>query len=82
MDNIDLYEIKTNVKCIKCNCKGAVHSYGTWYENGNKHNNEPHLSKSIGFGGTIPWKCINCGNTGLIDHSGLECYNKAFETIK
>lgn len=47
-----------------------------------KHRNNPHMSYIGGYGGTIPHKCMNCGNTGLIDFGGLECYKKAFETIK
>ena len=40
------------------------------------------MSHAVGFGGTIPWECMNCGNRGLIDFGGLEGYEKAFETIK
>jgi hypothetical protein len=34
-----------------------------------------------GFGSTIPWVCLNCGNIGLIDFGGLEGYKLAFERI-
>ena len=43
---------------------------------------KPFMSHSLGFGGTIPHKCMNCGNTGLVDAGGLEGYEKAFETIE
>lgn len=43
--------------------------------------NTPHMSNTLGFGGTIPHECLNCGNTGLVDAGGLEGYEKAFETI-
>lgn len=103
MDNkktpsINLYEIKENVRCVKCGSKGAVKYYGSYYPNGlgsridemgetskqfyEKYRNTPKMSRAVGFGGTIPYKCLNCGNTGLIDIGGLECLEKAFETIK
>lgn len=47
-----------------------------------KYRMEPYMSAAGGWGGTIPWECMNCGNTGLIDFGGLECYKQAFETIK
>ncbi len=47
-----------------------------------KHRNSPYMSRSCGFGGTIPWKCLNCGSIGLIDFGELECYKQAFKTIK
>lgn len=36
----------------------------------------------MGFGGTIPYECTNCGNVGLIDMDRLEGYHLAFKTIK
>ena len=88
-----LYEVNKNVRCIKCGCKGAIQSYGIWNSNGigdkadifkfmEKYRDNPHMSYTGGFGGTIPWECMNCGNVGLIDFGGLEGYDKAFETIK
>jgi len=67
-----LYKIHTNVKCIKCNNIGAVQLYGTYNETTEK------ISHALGFGGTIPCKCLNCGNVGLIGFGGLEGYKKAF----
>lgn len=93
-DGIQLYSIRKDVKCTKCGSKGAVQSYGTWYSQGfggdidklpptyQKYHNKEFMSRSVGFGGTIPYQCLNCGNTGLINQSGLEGYNKAFETIE
>ena len=43
-----------------------------------KYYNKEHLFNSIGFGGTIPYVCPNCGNIGLINCS-LEGYDNAFE---
>jgi hypothetical protein len=47
-----------------------------------KYRNNPYMSHAMGFGGTIPHKCLNCNNTGLIDFGGLEGYKMAFKTIK
>jgi len=93
-----LYEIKKDVKCVECGNIGAVMSYGEFYENGlgdkideygpivkpimEKNRNIPYMNHACGFGGTIPYECLNCGNVGLIDMGGLECYDMAFETIK
>ena len=93
---VSLYEINKNVKCVKCGCTGAVRSYGTYCPGGipgfddmkaiakkiyEKYENSPYMFSTIGFGGTIPYECLNCGNTGLIDAGGLEGYDKSFETI-
>ena len=86
----ELFRIKENVKCVKCNSIGAVQFYGTYYPKGmgetniesyKKYENTPYLSKAAGFGGTRPYKCLNCGNVGLIDIGGLEGYDMAFKTI-
>ena len=92
-----LYKIHRNVRCINCGSKGAVEYYGTYYPQGiqNKLNdksefvqklyadkkNKPYMSPAIGFGGTIPCECLNCGEQGLIDIDMLEGYKKLFETI-
>ncbi len=89
--NIPLYEIKKDVKCIECGNTCAIRYYGKYYPVGLKSNagqflekykNSPYMSRAVGFGGTIPWECTKCGNKGLIDIGGLECYKKAFESIK
>lgn len=96
--SIKLYEVREDVKCLKCGCKGAVKSYGTYYPIGlgnridelkentrifqEPYRNKPKMSKAVGFGGTVPYKCLNCGNTGLIDIGGLELLEKAFESFK
>jgi len=73
MDNkINLYKVVRDVKCIKCNSNGAIQSYGTYDETKEK------MSHTLGFGGTIPYQCLNCGNAGLINFGGLEGYKKAF----
>ena len=93
MKNIShsLYEVNKHVKCLKCGNKGAVKFYGKYYPTGikdktnkflQKYENSPYMSRAIGFGGTIPWECVNCGNKGLIDNKCLEGYEKAFESIK
>lgn len=93
-EGVSLYEVKEDVRCLKCGHKGAIQSYGKWYPRGlgdraeklpapyNKYKDQPKMSQAMGFGGTIPWKCTNCGNTGLIDFGGLEGYDMAFKTIK
>jgi len=95
--NDELYVVNQNVKCIKCGHKGAVQFYGNYYPHGlgdkidsfgiarpimEKYRNAPRMSYAIGFGGTIPWECTNCGNTGLIDFGGLEGYKMAFVNIE
>jgi hypothetical protein len=92
---IKLYEINTNVRCVKCGHKGAIQTYGWWSPSGignkadefkfvnmEKYRDNPYMNYVCGFGGTIPWQCTNCDNTGLINFSGLEGYEMAFETIK
>lgn len=90
--SVELYTINKNVVCLKCGNKGAIQSYGHWYENGlgdkanglyvlEKYRDKPFMSHTMGFGGTIPWECINCGDIGLIDFGGLEGYKQAFKTI-
>lgn len=86
---ISLYEINPNVYCLNCGHKGAIQSYGTWYESGlgddsilKEYKDKPFMSHTMGFGGTIPWQCLNCGNIGLIDFGGLEGYKKAFKSIR
>lgn len=85
----DLYTINKDVTCIKCGNIGAIKFYGSWYPQGLKeessgyeflqeYKNKPFMSHAMGFGGTIPHQCLNCGNTGLIDMNGLEGYEKAF----
>lgn len=88
-----LYVVNENVKCLQCDCKGAIQHYGHYYPTGvgeladeisvyEDVRNKPYMAPAMGFGGTIPFKCLNCGNLGLIDYGGLEGYRKAFETIK
>lgn len=88
-----VYTVREDVRCLKCGNIGAVKSYGTVFPHGvkedadkseylEKYRNMPYVSPSMGFGGTIPHKCLNCGSSGLIDINGLEGYEKAFETIK
>lgn len=92
---IELYEVNHSVKCLRCNHKGAIQCYGTWHPNGigdeadyfkiismEKYRDSPYMSHTMGFGGTIPWHCTNCGNYGLIDHGGLEGFEMAFESVK
>lgn len=86
-----LYTIKEDVFCVKCGNTGAVQYYGKWYQRGlgekvkdspsmKDYSNKPFMSHAVGFGGTIPHKCLNCGNVGLVDMGGLEGYEKGFET--
>lgn len=95
-----IYNVRDDVRCTACGCKGAVQYAGTYYPHGmkeeldkyekdsvvakayEKYRNQCYVSPAIGFGGTIPYRCMNCDNTGLIDIHGLEGYKKAFETIK
>lgn len=88
---VKLYTAKEDVKCVKCGSKGAIQFYGKWYESGlgdrakdsitlKDYTDKPFMSHAVGFGGTIPHICLNCGNTGLIDFGGLEGYKMAFIT--
>ncbi len=92
-----LYRVKNDAQCLKCGCRGAVQFYGNFYPEGigeradnggplskkalEKYRDSEHMSHAMGFGGTIPWECLNCGNTGLIDSGGLEGYQQAFRTM-
>lgn len=89
----ELFKIRRDVSCLKCGCQGAVQVYGDYYPQGvgaladnfppyEMYRNNPYMSHSMGFGGTIPYECLNCGNIGLIDFGGLEGYTRAFKTIK
>lgn len=91
--NISLFTVREDVTCIKCGNKGAVQFYGKYFPRGigneanrskylEEYRNKPYMSHAIGFGGTIPHKCMNCGNTGLIDFGGLEGYKMAFKTLE
>lgn len=90
---VDLYTINKNVKCVVCGNKGAIQAYAEWCPNGlgdevedseslAPYRDKPFMNHMMGFGGTIPHECMNCGNIGLIDIDELECYKKIFETIK
>lgn len=90
---VPLYTIRKDVVCLQCNSKGAVQGYGEYFPKGvgeladeiksyEDVRNKPHMSHYMGFGGTIPYECLNCNNRGLIDFGGLEGYKQAFETIK
>jgi hypothetical protein len=87
-----LYTVRRDVKCLSCGCKGAIQRYGTYYPRGlgekaegievlEPYRDKPYLSRAMGFGGTIPYECMNCGNIGLIDIGGLEGYQQAFVTL-
>ncbi len=88
----DLYEVNRNVRCTNCGHRGAIQSFGKWYPNGLGDKvgdseilaplrDKPYMGSTVGFGGTIPYECTNCGNIGLIDIGGLEGYKEAFTTI-
>lgn len=94
-NSIQLVELEKKVICIKCGGRGAFQFYGEYFPDGvgelaneltvyEDVRNKPHMSRAMGFGGTIPHTCMNldCGNTGLIDYGGLEGYEQAFMSIK
>ncbi|PLS18884.1 hypothetical protein CVD28_00340 [Bacillus sp. M6-12] len=87
-----LYTVLKDVKCVKCENRGAIQHYGKYYPKGvgeladeikvyEDVRNKPYMSRSMGFGGTIPHECMNCGNIGLIDFGGLEGYDQGFVTL-
>lgn len=87
-----VFSIRKDVRCIACKNKGAIQFYGNYHPKGvgnladeisayENVRNKPYMSHAMGFGGTIPHECMNCGNIGLIDFGGLEGYKHAFETI-
>ena len=89
----ELFTIIPNVICLKCGNKGAVQPYGKYYPDGvgeladqyksfESVQDKPYMSAAMGFGGTLPSRCLNCGNTGLIDIAGLEGYKQAFKTVR
>ncbi|CAK0770893.1 conserved hypothetical protein [Gammaproteobacteria bacterium] len=75
-DKERLYLIREDVKCVKCNSKGAVKFFGTWKRKDGK------IGYAVGFGGTVPYKCLNCGGIGLINCNGLEGYKMQFKIIE
>ncbi len=83
-EGIKLYTINTDVECVKCGNIGAVQHYGEWYESGlGSKRDKPFMDYAMGFGGTIPYRCLNCDNVGLIDIVGnFEGYKRAFEKIR
>lgn len=89
----ELFTVREDVVCLECGNKGAIQHYARYYPNGirekadgitslEKYRNRPYMSRAMGFGGTIPHRCMNCGNVGLIDFGGLEGYKEAFRSIK
>lgn len=78
---IRLYAVKENVRCLKCGHKGAVQFYGDYLPKMENQIGKSGFEYPCALGGIVPYKCTNCGNTGLIDIN-LECLTKAFETIK
>lgn len=91
--NMGLYEVNRKLKCTKCGHIGAIRSYGTLYPKGlgdeakgilslQEYKDKQFFSHTMGFGGTIPWECTNCGNVGLEDFDGLEGYRKTFKKIE
>lgn len=32
--SVELYEVKKDVECLECGCKGAVQSYGRYHPHG------------------------------------------------
>lgn len=90
-EGIPLYVIKKDVVCLKCGNKGAVQSFGEYYSNGLKekaispsleeYRNKEFMSRTLGFGGTLPHECLNCDHYGLIDFGGLEGFVHAFNSI-
>lgn len=89
MKGEDLYTVAMDVVCVNCGNRGAVQAYGRYYPKGvgeladrvaayEEYRAKPHMMHAVGFGGTIPHKCLNCQRVGLIDQTGLEGYPKAF----
>lgn len=74
-----LFEVNFDAVCDKCGHKGAVKFFGDWRDTGDK---DTRMNYAVGFGGTIPYRCTNCGNIGMIDSDGLEGYKKAFTIPK
>lgn len=92
-DKIKLHVVDESVICNKCGHIGAVKAYGVFYPRGvgdladnvaiyEKHRNTPYLSHNLGFGGTIPYRCTNCKNCGLIGDIALEGYEPTFSKIE
>ena len=73
---IKLWRTRTDVKCKKCENKGARKSFGTLDIKTGK------ISHTIGFGGTIPYQCLKCGEIGLIGFGNFECYEGIFEIVE
>lgn len=89
-----IYHVREDVICKSCGGHVAYQEAGTLYPQGlnkemilknkkiyGKYYNIPHRFASVGFGGTIPYKCACCGEIGLIGKGeiGLEGYKILFE---
>jgi hypothetical protein len=71
-----LYTVCSNVICVTCNARGAIKFYGAVYKG------ESRIHGAVGPGGTIPYECLSCGRTGLIDHGGFEGFKMQFRSIQ
>lgn len=98
LHQVDLYLFESNCTCDSCGHHGAIQHGGNYYPNGLQRNeedivdifrdvnNHSYFSYAMGFGGTIPYHCLNCEEYGLISNGTpfcLEGYeNKFTYTIK
>lgn len=98
VQHIDLFEVREDVVCNKCGNRGAVRAYGGYFPHGMHEEFKdffhdsyikdeyqkvaPRMFSISGLGGTVPWRCLNCGNSGLTNFVGLEGYKCAFTKIE
>ena len=74
-EKTQMYSVRKDLKCIPCGHIGAIQYAGRW------NPRIKDLSAAMGYGGTIPYECTNCGNRGL-DTMALEGYKVTFEKIE
>ena len=92
----EIYHINKDVTCKTCGCHFAYQCAGKLYPQGlpkekimkykevfGKYYNKCYFSAPVGFGGTIPWICGNCGKIGVIGEGeiGLEGYPVQFKLL-
>lgn len=93
LHQVDLYRFESNCTCDSCGHHGALQYGGTYYPHGLQKeekdvieslrdiNDVSCFSHAIGFGGTIPYQCLNCDERGLISDGSpymLEGYVNKF----
>ena len=73
--NIDLHTVRTDLECVDCGNVGAVKFYGKY------NHRTKEMNHAVGFGGTIPYRCLKCNTVGL-ERLPMEGYKVKFKKIE